>query len=460
MFLVDTPGLFGSKEDENGEKYRDITKKYASEAHIVLYIMDPNNPIKESHKATLQWLFKDLNLLERTVFVLGRFDEEVDIEEEEEYIDSLNMKKEDIIDSLKNFGILKDNQEVIVVGISANPFDKGIDYWLKNKEEYKKLSHIELLQEATANKIIDSGKKNEIILAAQKSVVADVIGKELPKVDAAMTNLKNDIIRLSESSEEMKNESISTKKTIESTRINLKEYVSDVFTDLILQIKSTSIDTIGEFFERNIGREGIVLENNIQNEFERQLGTALNKVSQLQKSYNLDISHFNDISNAAINKGIKMSGNFIKNLKIDNKLILGARDVLKLPIKFKPWEAVKLAKGFNDAVPIIGDILGIGVDVMEMYSKSEKEEQFKKAVNTIVDNFEKQRKEMLDFLNNVPKFYKTYFQSYLDLNKNIEDIENQVKDMNKKKEDFEKWKDLGNVIEVEFKELTQSQKYF
>ena len=36
--------------------------------------MDPTNPIKESHKAELEWLFRDLGLLSRTVFVLSRFD--------------------------------------------------------------------------------------------------------------------------------------------------------------------------------------------------------------------------------------------------------------------------------------------------------------------------------------------------------------------------------------------------
>ncbi|MGE8452873.1 MAG: GTPase, partial [Pseudomonadales bacterium] len=63
--LIDTPGLFGFKEQENAEthaieKYKDITKKYVSEAHLVLYVMNPTNPIKESHKEDLTWLFRTL----------------------------------------------------------------------------------------------------------------------------------------------------------------------------------------------------------------------------------------------------------------------------------------------------------------------------------------------------------------------------------------------------------------
>ncbi|GAA7371478.1 hypothetical protein MM0343_06370 [Helicobacter pylori] len=79
MELVDTPGLFGfkAKEHDNGkiERYKDITKKYVSEAHLILYALNPSNPIKDSHKDDLNWLFRTLNLLARTIFVISRFDE-------------------------------------------------------------------------------------------------------------------------------------------------------------------------------------------------------------------------------------------------------------------------------------------------------------------------------------------------------------------------------------------------
>ncbi len=71
MELVDTPGLFGFKEKiaDSGkiERYKDITKKYVSEAHLILYALNPSNPIKESHKDDLNWLFRTLNLLSRTI---------------------------------------------------------------------------------------------------------------------------------------------------------------------------------------------------------------------------------------------------------------------------------------------------------------------------------------------------------------------------------------------------------
>ena len=78
LTLIDTPGLFGYKEKFNAdtgeqEEYKDITRKYISEAHLALYVMNSTNPLKDSHASELNWLFRELNLLPRTVFGIQSF---------------------------------------------------------------------------------------------------------------------------------------------------------------------------------------------------------------------------------------------------------------------------------------------------------------------------------------------------------------------------------------------------
>ena len=51
--IVDTPGLFGTKEKEtDGQtmRYSEITERYISEAHIVIYVCHAVVPLKDSHK--------------------------------------------------------------------------------------------------------------------------------------------------------------------------------------------------------------------------------------------------------------------------------------------------------------------------------------------------------------------------------------------------------------------------
>lgn len=162
--LVDTPGLFGFKEKiaDSGkiERYKDITKKYVSEAHLILYALNPSNPIKESHKDDLNWLFRTLNLLSR-IFVISRFDEEADIEDEEDYNKRFKIKKENIQKWLNDLISLseKEKKGLIIVAVAANPFDLGVEHWLKHKEEFQKLSHTKTLQDATQKKIKENGGK-------------------------------------------------------------------------------------------------------------------------------------------------------------------------------------------------------------------------------------------------------------------------------------------------------------
>lgn len=158
MELVDTPGLYGFKQKEHDsgkiERYKDITKKYVSEAHLILYALNPSNPIKDSHKDDLNWLFRTLNLLSRTIFVISRFDEEADIEDEEDYNKRFKIKKENIQSRLNELISLseKEKEGLIIVAVAANPYDLGVEHWLKHKEEFQKLSHIKTLQDATQKK--------------------------------------------------------------------------------------------------------------------------------------------------------------------------------------------------------------------------------------------------------------------------------------------------------------------
>ncbi|UOR40125.1 labile enterotoxin outputA [Helicobacter pylori] len=184
--LVDTSGLFGFKEKiaDSGkiERYKDITKKYVSEAHLILYALNPSNPIKESHKDDLNWLFRTLNLLSRTIFVISRFDEEADIEDEEDYNKRFKTKKENIQNRLNDLIFLseKEKEGLSIVAVAANPFGWGLEYWLKHKEEFQKLSRIKTLQDATQKKIKENGGKLTIIEEAKKSVIQDVVYRQMP----------------------------------------------------------------------------------------------------------------------------------------------------------------------------------------------------------------------------------------------------------------------------------------
>lgn len=56
-------------------------------------------------------------------------------------------------------------------------------------------------------------------------------------------------------------------------------------------------------------------------------------------------------------------------LTLTNKGILAARDFIMLSFKFKPWQAVKIAKGANTFFAVAGAGLGIAIELWDSWSK-------------------------------------------------------------------------------------------
>lgn len=462
--LVDTPGLFGFKEKitDSGkiERYKDITKKYISEAHLILYALNPSNPIKESHKDDLNWLFRTLNLLVRTIFVISRFDEEADIEDEEDYNKRFKIKKENIQNRLNDLISLseKEKESLIIVAVAANPYDLGVEHWLKHKEEFQKLSHIKALQDATQKKIKENGGKLTIIEEAKKSVIQDVIYRQMPLAKQEQQGIKREMEYLNRMIEKRRKDLQNLNSEISQARIHLREFIIRYFNDLILQISGTSLETFNDFVIREIGDKGINIETKVQNEFERETQGISNEIAKIETGFNADMNFFEKQAGTLGKIGINFlnQSGFINatNIKLarDEIAAVGKFVGMDLALKFKPWGALKLAGNLNKFLPLIG----LAFEVWDSYNKYQKQEKFEKAKEEMKSNFEEAKEQMIEFINDEAKFKQTCFPSALELEKSFQEIEEKIKKMQECDQEFEKWIQTGedfikgeDFIEVE-----------
>ena len=455
--LIDTPGLFGFKEKFNSdmnaiEKYKDITEKYVSEAHLVLYVMNSINPIKDSHKDDLNWLFRTLNLLPRTVFVLSKFDEIVDVEDDTRYKNDLEIKKSNVITRLKDLINLNDNEvsEISIVGVSANPFDMGIEHWLSNIEDFKRLSHIKTLQDETSSKIEKNGGVAAIANETKKTIIKDILEKQVPISRELNQRILEELGKLSEISTIMNREIQSLEPEIRAKKLALKEFTIDTFTNLIRQAQGTSLETFGEFYAQEIGSEGINLNTKIQIEFERQIGSVVQSLNTIETNFNAEIGTFNKVISNYGKQGVTYLS---KSGLINNTTILGTRDMitsamktigLDLSIKFKPYGAINLAKGVNGALVV----LGFALELWDSWSQHQKQEEFNKAKKKIIESFEAQRKELIESLDS-ENFTQNFFPKYIELQEKLKLINLEIETMHTKEQLFNKWVEEGEIINVE-----------
>lgn len=461
--LIDTPGLFGFKEQLNLEthqieKYKDITKKYISEAHLVLYVMDPANPVKASHKDDLDWLFRDLNLLPRTVFVLSRFDEVADVEDEADYRHNLFIKQSNVASRLTELVNLTpaEVQELAVVAVAANPFDMGTDHWLANLEQFKALSRIHTLQLATSGKIKENGGAVQIVEETKHSVIRDILGKQMPMAVERDRLMAAELTRLDDVAVRMSRQLAATKGRINDVRGSLRQFVTDYFSDLILQAKGVGMETFTDFFEREVGSDGVVVSSRLQTEFERQLNSVSQEINSMRLGFDTEVSHFNSLTMQFGKQGLTF---LIKSKAINNSTILAARDgvvgAAKLigldlgkMLKFKPWGASNLAKGINGALAA----LGLALEAWDSWEKAKRQERFKEVIEKMVSNFNTQRQELLALING-EDFIGRFFADYVELQEDVDEIALQVQSQRARSARFHDWRTMGESLSVEFREI-------
>lgn len=402
--LIDTPGLFGFKEknieDGAAEKYKEITRKYVSEADLLLYVLNPSNPLKESHKEELNWLFRTLGLLSRTVFVIGRFDLVADVEDDADYERNLGIKTDNIISRLRSLIGLTDEEKknISIVGVAANPFDEGITNWLERPDEYARLSHIGDLRAATTKKVDAIGGAEAAKRQTCLAILRDVTERQLtPARQAADAAEKEANIAAGKAKEEEPRLGHCQREAVEA-QIALRNEVTSLLGDLITEAKNTGMNNFEEFFDRKIGQNGNVIKAMVENVFARELGPISRQLVKMGTTFISEESGTGFFVGALGTVAGKASGN------VNNTMILGARDWLMPALKFKPYGAINAAKFANGALAGIG----IAVQIWSMWKEAEKKQEFEKARAAIVKDLEEQRSTLLEQIS-APDFLSIYF---------------------------------------------------
>ena len=460
LTLIDTPGLFGFKEKQNPdtnqiEKYKDITKKFVSEAHLVIYVMNSTNPIKESHKDDLIWLFRDLDLLPRTVFVLSRFDEVADVADEAEYQDKLSIKTNNVIGRLTDLINLTETEKtnLAIVAVSANPFDMGLDYWLNKFDEFKQLSHISSLQTKTAEKINLYGGI-ELIEESKKTIIKDILNKQLPIAIENDKKIKIENEKLAVANRELDEQLKSTEKNIANAVQKLNSFVMEYFTGLIMQIEGKTMEDFSKFFEREIGNDAIIINNKIESEFRKHLNSINLEIEKVQLSFDNEINHYNSTITQLGKQGL----NYLNSSKIiNNTNILAVRNVIRDGAKTLGWDISKalnfaphgakyLARFLNNTV--VG--LGFAVEICDSWSEAKKVEEFNKKMQLMKADFEKQRSDLIELLKSAD-FENKFFPNFVALKVNHDEITEKIELGKQQQRKFQDWREFGESIEVEFK---------
>ncbi|EMH42749.1 hypothetical protein HMPREF1431_00975 [Helicobacter pylori GAMchJs106B] len=168
-------------------------------------------------------------------------------------------------------------------------------------------------------------------------------------------------------------------KEISQARIHLREFITRYFSDLILQLSGTSLETFNDFVIREIGDEGINIDTRVQNEFERQKQGIVNEIAKIETGFNADMNFFEKHARTFGEIAKKLSQSRIinaTNIKLTRDGIVAVAKFTGIDwaLKFKPWGAVKLAGNLNKALPLIGLVF----EAWDSYNEYQKQQELEK----------------------------------------------------------------------------------
>jgi predicted GTPase len=420
--IIDTPGLFGDKEKTvNGTQvmYEDLTKRYISEAHLIFYVVDATNPLKESHGDIAKWVLRDLNKLSSTVFVINKMDEVTDLTEQALFDQQAIIKKDNLTAKLQRVANLKPHEvsQLNIVCIASNPNGRGLDFWFGKPVQFESRSRIGDLKAITSS-ILKNNVSDALIVKAGVDVVRDLVQQKL-------VFAQHELDKLESFAEQNREESTRIQQDINSGRSEVKRLATELSNELLAmenyligRLRPLSLEDLRGFLEDEIGYSGDDIGYKLHLKIKGAIDRFFDQSSAVTNRISLDIQRQLDSSESFLNAmsdgALKTVGGALKSVsKLDpatiKATIFAARDVLAhvtgIAIKFKPWEASKLAGTVSTWAGPIGAVISLGTDAYKLYKAHELEQKLIDAKQKIGGAIKSAFKDIYDLLNDDEKMF-------------------------------------------------------
>ncbi|MCF0206721.1 MAG: dynamin family protein [Bacteroidales bacterium] len=432
--IVDTPGLFGDKYKEiDGKKVRfsQITEKYISEAHIIIYVTQASVPMKESHVPIISRVLRDFGKIDSTIFVLNRMDDNCDMADDDDFARVEKIKKEFLINRLKDSMQLTFDEEkrLNIVCIAANPYGEGLEKWFKKPQEYKQMSKIEDLRHKI-DQTVQKADVSKLQIQTHKSVIKDLAqcaGGRINDIENEVSKLCNN---LQDKQTMAKEDLASVKKELLNNKRMMRESLETLRQATVQEIKSaSSMEAFSSVLESSIGMEDkvggkknekeitcFVLESNIDSIIEQYTETNKSKIEQTIASLEENFGH----QQQYINGFLKTGALGLSKVTVSNAMVKNVRNIVAPTFKFKPWGAVKLAgkitKVFKGAAVALTAVL----EALTIWKKHKENKKLDELKSKLCGGINSLFKELYESIADEQEYYKKFAPSFPELQRNVE----------------------------------------
>ena len=460
--IVDTPGLFGTKEREiNGQniKFSEITERYISEAHIIIYVCDAVVPLKESHVEIIRRVMRDYHKLDNTIFVINKMDEAgYDLLDEYDFNNGCKIKKENLISRLRSTINLTPDEEkrLHVVCIAADPKGKGLQHWFSKIDSYYERSHIKDLRKCV-NEVVNNADTDKLSSSSYETSVSEVVEGLHKAIECTEKPVSKAIEKMERDCTEIEEDGKHLKSELTLSRNDLRQAINEIKNDAIREINGASLETIGEVISNQLGVQNnqvtfYVFQDKLSAQIEQCCEANANNINlaavKIQDTYSMQ--------DAMLNDAVKYGVGQLKNLNVSGEQVKAVRDVIAKGYKFKPWGAINMGKDITKWAGWIGAGIGVAFEIYDWYKKHENQKKLNElkksltnAINDCISNVFKTFESDNEYYKNFAPSYILLCQKIQERNEEIASLKQKVQYLENYKRDIEAWKNSAEHVDFE-----------
>ena len=377
--LVDTPGAFSALPAHDA-----AARSYVSEADLVVFVVNAVNPLPKSQEQLVRWLLVEINKEPHVVFAINRMDEVADLEDDADFDHYADVKKRSLRETLQEICGRPCSSDV--VAISADPYERGLDYWLDDVE-YERLSRLPSLVAAIEKHLAE--QSDRIQADAGFASVRDAIGTALERLEETCQQTRNYEGVLRQQSNELAREQKVLAESVHRAYKGIRDDVDVLRRDLLNELEGCSDrNSLTHLCMLEIGEHGTELKRKIEDILADHMhtlqGDAVATIDRLASTLQHSDGLIRDLLKrggdalAAILRGASTRGTADAVIAIRNKL--------RVPFKFEPWGAVKFARAL-ETLPVLWDIVSGVVEAVREHKLSTSRNTIKNEVDKALRGF-------------------------------------------------------------------------
>ena len=460
--IIDTPGLFGTKEREiNGQniKFSEITERYISEAHIIIYVCDAVVPLKDSHVEIIRRIMRDYHKLDNTIFVINKMDEAgYDLLDEYDFNNGCKIKKENLISRLRSTINLTPDEEkrLHVVCIAADPKGKGLQHWFSKIDNYYERSHIKDLRKCV-NEVVNNADTDKLSSSSYETSVSEVVEGLHKAIECTEKPVSKAIAKMERDCTEIEEDGKHLKSELTLSRNDLRQAINEIKNDAIREINGASLETIGEVISNQLGVQNnqvtfYVFQDKLSAQIEQCCEANANNINlaavKIQDTYSMQ--------DAMLNDAVKYGVGQLKNLNVSGEQVKAVRDVIAKGYKFKPWGAINMGKDITKWAGWIGAGIGVAFEIYDWYKKHENQKKLNELKKSLTNAINDCISNVFKTFESDNEYYKNFAPSYIQLcqkiqerNEEIASLKQKVQYLENYKRDIEAWKNSAEHVDFE-----------